>query len=243
MARQSHPLPVLLTRPAAQSARFASQLMHRFGLGLRVVISPLIAPFPSSPVLPDLPWTAIILTSETGAQMANALSGLPRTAYCVGDQTAKAAREAGFHAVSANGDADALIALILAAGVTGPLLHLRGAESRGDVAARLIAAGVQAHAAIVYHQDAQPLLPEAALLLQGSDPVLVPLFSPRTARLFSLQAQDATAPMLIAALSPAVAMDCPPAALISIATSPDAAAMLTTIAQMLDQWAITRHPS
>lgn len=237
------PVPVLLTRPEAQATRFAAQLTDRFGARVSSVVSPLLAPRYLLPTVPDLPWIGIILTSETGAQAAHGMPGLPKTAYCVGDRTAEAAASFGFHPISAQGDAEALIALILRKAKTGPLLHVHGAETRGDVAQRLSARGLQTESAIAYDQEERPLTAEAARLLHGHDPVLVPLFSPRTALLFAGAANQATAPLLIAALSPAVGQSCPPGAYIRIAARPDAGAMLDAIGQMLDEWAITRHPS
>ncbi|MES2665561.1 MAG: uroporphyrinogen-III synthase [Pseudomonadota bacterium] len=240
MARQSRahpePLPVLLTRPAAQAARFAAQLADRFGARLVPVLSPLIVPRFLTPDVPAMPWAAVVLTSQTGAEAAGHLRQnvpLPDLAYCVGSRTAQAATEAGFRAISADGDADALIALILGAGEAGPLLHLHGAQTRGDVAARLSAGGVECHAAVVYVQHPQPLAPQALAVLQGAVPVVVPLFSPRTAQLFAAAAQDATAPLWIAALGPAVAGACPPNALICTADRPDAGAMLMAIDRLL----------
>lgn len=241
MARQSRahdePLPVLLTRPAAQAARFAGQLAERFGARLVPVLSPLIATRFLMPDLRPAPWAAVVLTSQAGAEAAGHLRqnvSLPGLAYCVGSRTAQAATEAGFRAISADGDAEALIALILGAGAAGPLLHLHGAQTRGDVAARLSAGGAECQVAVVYVQEPQPLTPQALAVLQGAAPVVVPLFSPRSAQLFTTAAKDGTAPLLIAALSPAVAGACPPNAVICTAARPDAEAMLTAIGRLLD---------
>jgi len=238
MAAQSLPdMPrlVLLTRPAAASARFATAVRGRFGARVRVVISALMAPQFLHPVLPVGPFDALILTSETGAEAARRISAeggvLPRQAFCVGDRTAEAALAAGFVPVSAGGDALALQALIGRAGVTGRLLHLRGADSRGDVAESLTAAGAEALSAVVYAQQPQPLSPEAALVLGGAGPVILPLFSPRSAVLFARATRPA-ALLWVAALSPAVADAATalvPARLI-VAEQPDAAHLLETLA-------------
>jgi uroporphyrinogen-III synthase len=130
------------------------------------------------PTLPEGPFAAVILSSETGAQAAASLKArLPDHAFCVGDRTAAAARLAGFAATSAQGDAAALLALILS-DPPGPLLHLRGQDTRGDLARRLSARGVPA-----------------------------PLFSPRSAAILGAECVRiaATAPIHVVALSPAVA--------------------------------------
>lgn len=234
---------VLLTRPAAQSQRFAAALADRFGADFRVVIAPLMAPRFLSPALPTKA-TALILTSETGAEAARRMKDkLPHLAenlaYCTGDRTAAAAEAAGFRAISAQGDAEALIALILSqrktAGEELPLLHLRGEDSRGNVAARLLAAGVACTEVVVYRQEEQPLSPEALALLAQPAPLIVPLFSPRSARLFAAAARAAAAPLSLAAISPAAAAMAEalaPARLIT-AARPDAAAMLDAVTLLI----------
>lgn len=226
MPRQSR-APILLTRPPAQNARFAAMLG-----GERVVLSPLIVPRYFSPKLPEA--DCVIFTSETAVR-----AGVARRAWCVGDRTAQAARAAGYQACSAGGDADALVAAIIAAAERGPMLHLRGRIARGNVAARLVAAGIPASEAIVYELEPQPLTPEAQVLLAGTDPVLVPLFSPDSARRFADAAKGCAAPVRFACLSAAVAAAAPPAQDVQIAAEPDACAMLTLIAAMqsLETWA------
>lgn len=187
---------ILLTRPAPQSKRFAA------ALGLECLISPLIAP---RFLAPDLPaHKALILTSETGALAARGLA--PCRAFCVGDRTAEVARSLGFDATSASGDAEALMALILSDPIA-PLLHLRGREARGDIAARLTAAGLPTHEAVVYAQEEQALTPEAVAALQGQTPVIAPLFSPRSATILAAECARITAraPLRVVAMSQAVA--------------------------------------
>lgn len=232
MTPQSRPIPVLLTRPRAQGDRFAAQLAERFGAGLLPVPSPLIAPVFLRPAIPPRRYSAVILTSETGAASATA-PGLPRRAYCVGDRTAQAAQAAGFQPLSAKGDAAALLALIRSSGDPGPFLHLRGADSRGDIAATLSAAGMPTDEVITYDQRPQPLTSEARALLSGTDPVILPLFSPRTAEILVAQGPF-TAPLWLAALSPAVAEAAAPLrpARCTIAGEPNADALLTAIAAL-----------
>lgn len=233
MTPQSRALSVILTRPAAQGDRFAADLRARFGDAVHVIQSPLIAPVFSTAILPPGDFDAVILTSETGAQAAARLPGVPRRAWCVGDRTAAVAQSLGFDARSAAGDADALIAAILAVGETGPLLHLRGRDSRGEVASRLTAQGITTAEGIVYAQEAQPLTAAAHALLQGNDPVIVPLFSPRTAQLFA--ATQPTAPLYIAALSPAVAAGLGdlPCQMVTVADRPEVAALLQALVPLI----------
>jgi uroporphyrinogen-III synthase len=233
MARQSRPAvlpPFLLTRPAAQGDRFADELRTRFGPAMRVVLSPLLMPDYLNAALPG-DVTGVIFTSETGVAALGRLRparGLP--AWCVGDRTAQAARLEGYEARSAAGDAAALVAAILAEAPGGPLLHARGEDSRGAVAERLTAAGIPTSEALVYAQRPAPLTDEARHLLGGTDPVIVPLFSPRTAALLVTALTDipAPAPVWVVSLSPAVAEAAAPLAPVrqAIARSPDASALL-----------------
>ncbi|MEH7827716.1 uroporphyrinogen-III synthase [Gemmobacter denitrificans] len=238
MVRQSRAPVVILTRPAAQSARFTADLLARWP-GLRVITSPVIAP--EFLPLADLPpVSAVIFTSETGvAAMAQRRADLPDRAYCVGARTAAAAQAAGFDTRSADGDAEALFRLIVTHEPRpGPLLHLCGEDRRGDLAERLTHAGYQAGAQVVYAQRALPLGPQARAALAGADPVLLPVFSPRSARILAqeLQAPAPRAPYGIAAISAAAAApfaSLPPNRL-KIAERPDAAAMLDACVAVLN---------
>ncbi len=232
------PQSFLLTRPAAQSIRLAQALRSRFGTDHQIVVAPLMAPVFLHPVLPDIAFGALILTSETGAEAARRLSAegcaLPTFAYCVGDRTAVSAAAAGFVTLSAGGDASDLLTLIRQSAHRGPLLHLRGTDSRGDVAETLVLAGIETYQVAVYTQIAQPLPPAAAALLARSDPVIVPLFSPRSARLL-VALGPFKAPLYVAALSPAVASAAatlPPATMVT-AAHPDAASLLDALDTLL----------
>ncbi len=233
MARQSTrtAIPVLLTRPAAQSRSFAAALEARLGALVRPVIAPLMAPVFLPPDLPDGPFAAVIFTSATAVKAVAGLD-LPKRAWCVGGQTAARASAAGFQAVSAEGDAAALVAAVLADPPDGRLLHLRGEEVRGDVAERLNSAGIETVSAVVYRQEPQALSPEAAELLSADGGVIVPLFSPRSAVLMR-QALPAgvRATLWLVAMSDAVAEAAeglPHEALV-VARRPDAEAMLDAV--------------
>jgi uroporphyrinogen-III synthase len=233
MTPQSRALPVLLTRPEAAGDRFAAELAAAFGDRVAVLSSPLLQPLLLRPALPDA--AALVLTSETGVRAAAGYgAGLPRRAYCVGRRTADAASAAGFQAISADGDADALVALILRSGERGPLLHLHGRDTRGDVVPRLAAAGLPATGAVVYAQDPCPLTPAARALLDGAGPVVVPLFSPRTAQLFAATAPHRAA-LWVAALSPAVAaaLGSLPVARLAVADAPDAGSLIAALGPLI----------
>lgn len=213
------PLPVLLTRPRAQSERFAKDLPA----SLAPVISPLleIVPLTEFPAAP--PGVTLIFTSGNGVQAyAARFPGDGRQVLCVGDRTAALAREAGFDAISAGGDADAVVEL--AQDMRDPLLHVRGVHVTGDVAARLRALGKDVDELVAYDQMTLPLSQDARSTLNG--PCLVPLFSPRTAELFAKACPSAGKAQIVA-MSPSVASRLPQNAYkaISVLETPNAAAM------------------
>jgi len=227
---------MLLTRPAAQSARFADAVQDRFGPEIRVVISPLMGPVFLPVSLPQGRFDALILTSETGATAARRILAeggvLPQRAYCVGDQTARVAEAAGFVVRSAAGDANALLALIGSAKPAAPLLYLRGRDARGAITDRLNSKGFRIVERIVYAQEPWPPSAQARAILAGAAPVILPLLSPRSAALV-LALPDVTAPLWVAALSPAVAAAMPEAARLAVAVRPDAAALMDAVAALL----------
>ncbi|MFM2351140.1 MAG: hypothetical protein RIR04_2106 [Pseudomonadota bacterium] len=231
MPAQSMAPTVLITRPAAQSASFAQSLRAQVS-EVRVVVSPLMATVFHAVTLPEGPLQGVILTSQTGAEAAGRLrTQLPDLAYCVGDRTAQVAREAGFRVQSAQGDAEALLALILRENPQN-LIHLRGREARGDLAQRLSAAGIPTQERVVYAQEVQPLSAQAVALLSGLAPVIVPLFSPRSAEILGAAwlRLPTQAPLTIVAISQTVAQAaafCPTPP--TIAAHPDAPSMLDAV--------------
>ena len=234
MARQSQPI-ILLTRPLVQSQRFADQIEG-------ALISPLMRPEFLQPKLPTGEFAAVVLTSETGAEAAGRISAsgvsLPKRAFCVGNRTAEAARAVGFAASSAAGAADDLLAHILAAAPDRRLLLLRGQDSAGDLEQRLLSAGIETVSQVIYRQIAQSLTDPAIAVLQGASPVILPIFSPRSARLLAaeLRCIAAKAPIWLAALSPAVAEAFDfPTVYTEIATRPDSAAMLQAVQDLRER--------
>lgn len=202
------------------------------------MISPLLVPSFLSPALPDRAFTALVLTSETGAEAARRIAAegrkMPKTAFCVGARTAAVAREAGFDATSADGDAEALCALLTSLRPPAPLLHLHGRETRGDLGERLNSAGVETVSAVSYEQNLSPLIPEAEALLRSDTPVLAPLFSPRSARALADECAriGARAPLTLVAISQAAAAPFSGGDVL-VAPTPDAAGLMQVIASRL----------
>jgi uroporphyrinogen-III synthase len=193
---------LLLTRPEPAARRFLSTCEITLGRPIFAILSPVFTVRPVEIEIEQHPG-GVILTSENGAVRAGelGLSGLP--AWCVGRRTADVARAAGLLAIEAGPDVEALLARLLREAPSEPLLHLRGLHARGEVIARLCAAGISAQDAIAYRQDPLTPTPEARRALDSRDALVVPLFSPRSAAL--LKAWEPVAPLHIVALSPAVA--------------------------------------
>ena len=156
----------------------------------------------------------------------------PGPAWVVGKRTAAAARRAGHDVRHVAADADTLVEHLRAARPPGPLIHLRGDHARGDVAGRLARAGLDAGERVVYRQDAVPLTDAALALLGGSDPVILPLFSPRSAALVAARSGRPAAPCRIVALSPAVAAAWPHGGEPVIAREKSAAGMVAAVAAL-----------
>lgn len=238
-ARAGDGLTVLLTRPAAQSRRFAGLVRGRLGPAARVVIAPLMRIEPRGPLPRLAPEDVPVFTSESGAEAFAALGGrCAGPAFAVGGHTAAVARRLGFApVVEGPGDSAGLAGLIASmdsAAGRGVIWHLHGTHVAGDLTGLLQAQGIRVREAAIYDQVAAPLSAEARALLAGDAPVLVPVFSARTARLLAGDLAAARAPVGLAAISPAVARELPvqSAGKVAVAARADAAAVLDVLAEL-----------
>lgn len=226
---------LLLTRPREGSERFAELVQARFGDVFEILIAPLqeiewvdFAPVSEAP-------EALIFTSQNGVLGWNRVySNAGSQAYCVGPQTTKAAVAAGHKAQDCGGDAEALIATILAEKPIGSLLHVHGEHSRGRVAERLSAAGIPTDSRIAYRQVALPLSDAAKNVLESAPQVIAPLFSPRSATLLMQALPEKTRPWL-AVISPNAAerVDAMLQRRMMVAEKPNAEGMLDAIEALL----------
>jgi uroporphyrinogen-III synthase len=224
---------LIVTRPIAQSESFAASVMAAWDGPLNLIVSPLIEIVPLPATIPDV--DSVIFTSANGVSAARSL-GLPAglKAWCVGDRTAQIAKQAGFDPIIGPGDAEGLVARLIVAQPTGIIAHIRGMHARGDVSARLNAAGVNCVDVVAYDQQSCALTPQAHMALFADEPVIFPLFSPRTSTILSKQGPF-KAPVHIIALSDAVKSAVDPALGwdIAVASTPDADAMkLATLAAL-----------
>lgn len=220
---------LLLTRPKAQSLRFADGFRARFGGDWPVLVAPLME---IAPLMRDAGEDAdgLILTS------ANALPSLApargRLAWCVGAATAQAAARAGFRTEVAQGDGASLARLMRARGAQGRLFHAHGRHLSVDLQALMAGQpGLEIDAAAVYDQVALPPPPALLDLLAGETPVLAPVFSPRSAAL--LADVPRRAPVWLAAISDAAARAFPAPARLATAPGPDADGVLAALGELL----------
>ena len=226
---------LLLTRPKAAALRFADQVRDRIGSDIPVVISPLMETHWLSPQVPLTGYDALVFTSETGVKaFCRQTADRSALAWCVGDRTAKEARRAGFAVETGPGDAEGLASLMRERCAGAAVLWPCGMFRARDLASLLAPAEIRTTVAPLYSQDTLPLSEQALALLAESSPVLVPLFSARSARLFHDAAGQPCAPLWVAALSQAVAdalqgLDCDR---LAVAARPDADAMLS----ILQKW-------
>ena len=230
-------IPILMTRPKGSNQRFIDRIAPDLSKRLRVVSSPLIAIKPlGSPVRID-PEDAAVFTSGNG--VLHAPPGDGRRAYCVGEQTTGRAQQAGWDAICAGFDAAALIDTLRQIAPSQPLHHFHGVHVRVDVVAELKKLGLDATATPVYDQVLQPFSEEALQTLSEKAPVLVPLFSPRTAEHFA-ELAPSTARAIIIAMSTAVADPCGRAGFgpVYVAQEPTAQSMVNC----LEKWLTETRP-
>lgn len=227
----------LLTRPAAQSQRFADALRLHVGQGAQIVISPLmeLAFLATEPDLTDI--TGLIFTSETGVAAFAAKStrrDLP--AWAVGPRTGRAATRHGFSVQTGPGDAQGLVRTIIAASVSPTLLHVRGEEAAFPVAETLISAGIDTKSWAAYRQVAVPSSDGARQILAAAKPVILPLFSANAAHRATQAFASAKAPLALACISEAVAIAASdlPRAKSLIALTPDEDGMLAAVSILAD---------
>lgn len=195
MSLERSDLPkLLLTRPEPANARVLADCEAMMGCKIPAIFSPVLEIMAVGP-WPDLyRYRSVILTSANAVR--GDLSGL--RAYCVGEQTAQAAERAGAQVAACALDAASLVA----AGMVpdAPVLYLRGAHVSVDLAAEF-----SADACVVYDQCAHPLSEDALEALNGDRPVILPLFSPRMARLVAAKVSRPAPRLHVIGMSVAVA--------------------------------------
>ncbi len=190
---------IILTRPQQASQQTMNDLATLVPQDA-IRISPLLSIEPTGVDVELAEGENVIFTSRNAVEHVPAQS---RIAWCVGDATAKAATQKGWHAISAGGDAETLFQRITTTPNPGSLMHLRGEVATGNLAQRLIDANIQTRDVVVYRQIPKDMTAEAGKLLSGGNPVILPLYSPNTARHLCAQGPF-RAPLVLVAISKAV---------------------------------------
>lgn len=191
-----------MTRPEGANERFIRQMPDALRAHFKVVLSPLVRIVPT-PAKPNIgPEDAAIFTSSNAVDFA--LEGQGRVAFCVGAATCAKAIRAGWRGSCLGGTSDELVAELIANPTAAFLWHLSGVHVRGDIVDRLSQAGMSAKRAVLYDQILMELTSEAYSLLAAQTPVVVPIFSPRTAQQFAENCPSRARPYLLA-MSDAVA--------------------------------------
>jgi len=178
---------VLITRPEEDAAHIADILKVR---GHEGVIAPLLnVRFHDGPEISLDGIQAVLATSANGVRaLARRTKRRDVPLFAVGPQTEVEARIHGFAIVrNAEGDSRTLAAATAqwASPANGPMLHVKGAEADGALAALLKAQGFEVKSAVLYDVASVNSLPEEAHRLLASGKIDAALFfSTRSARVF-----------------------------------------------------------
>ena len=136
--------------------------------------------------------------------------------------------------MSAGGAAEDVLDLLKRRRPEGPGLYLHGRHVASDLAQALTSAGIDTSSVTVYDQTPQPMTPEALACLAWTGRVVLPLYSPRSARLLAAEIAGCAARLEVVAMSAQVAEAWPdPAEVAAIAEAPEAAAMEDAIVARL----------
>lgn len=227
---------ILITRPEPSGAAFAKQLQKVIGPASKIVLSPVLKIEPCG-TLPDLAAVRhLVFSSRHGVQaFARHSNRRDIPAYAVGEATAKACRDIGLSVTACGGDVRQMMKRILADALPGLFLHVRGEYTAGNLARDLTVAGVKTSEAVIYRQHAVGLSGQAKECLQQTTPVILPLFSPRSARL-ALSGVLVKAPLFVAAISENTAQEVPPGVAqdVVVADEPTAIAMMDVVQGLFD---------
>ena len=189
---------ILLTRPQSGSERFCASLRKHIPYA-EILISPIIdIEYICKP--PDLlDYGGLVFTSVHGVELFKNYN-VPKNMPCfaVGPRTSQAASDTGFLVNTSDGDASALVKMILSYPNSGKLLHVRGEHSRGDVSNSLSQNGRICVSMIAYKQIAKPLNLDVFEYFIEEKPFILPLFSPRTAILLLDQITPAPGSHIVA---------------------------------------------
>jgi uroporphyrinogen-III synthase len=170
---------MLVTRPEPDASETAARLN---ALDIETVIDPLLTARTLSTSLPPAEGFAGLAVTSANALRAlddrgdlSGYRGLPL--YAVGDRTAAFARRHGFEqVVSAQGNADDLVALLAKAGLKGPILYPAARHQAGRLGKALAPHGIMVITAAVYDMVPATALGETARAGLASGAISAALF-------------------------------------------------------------------
>jgi uroporphyrinogen-III synthase len=180
---------MLVTRPEPDASETAARLG---ALDIDAVIEPLLVAETLTTTLPAAEgFAALAATSANALRALHDRGELPQfrklPLYAVGDRTAALGREFGFaEVVSANGNLDALVALLAKAGIAGPVLYPAARDQSGNLAQALAPHGVMVITTAIYRM--QPVAALRRTTLAGIDSGAIGgalFYSRRTAQTFA----------------------------------------------------------
>ncbi len=227
----THFATLLLTRPEGMNAKVLASL-DPISPGIQVIQSALME-ICATGITADLSNAAgVIFTSRNGVHFGGPSQRLPT--FCVGPATADAARAKAWPVEHVAQNADALVQKLITSRPKPPILHIAGSARRGEIAARLTSAGIETQAVAVYDQRLNSLSDAAKTAILRESPVIVPLYSPRTARQFCTEAKSARALHLVC-LSDAVREEVKAIGVlsVSVASQPNGRSMLQALQNVL----------
>lgn len=173
---------LIITRPEPDAAQFAEQARVTLGAAVEIVCAPLVVIEPSSLAIDFSQDEQVIFTSRNAVRLAP--NGVGRTAFCVGQRTAQLALDAGYRAVSADGDALDLISLLKAQS-SGPLVHIRGEQTTLSFSNALTQSSLVIRDIVAYRQVAKELPADVVAKILREQSAIVTAFSANAAKVLS----------------------------------------------------------
>ena len=181
---------ILLTRPIKASKRIKGELLATNNQ-LDICISPLIEiQYPTYDFLQQ-EYSGYVFTSENAIHslLSKGVNLGSVSVYCVGNQTRKLAINVGYNVIQTFNRVEEMVSGLEKSEFTDKLFYFRGEHVSQDLKLVLGNKGIEIEELIVYNQRKCPLAKEALTLL-SEKPCLIPLYSARTARLFSNEVKE-----------------------------------------------------
>jgi uroporphyrinogen-III synthase len=166
-----------------RSYLFLDQLIQAGVEENMIQIAPVLEIVPVDAPIEIAAHEAVIFSSIAGVDVAaKKLGRAELKAYCVGEKTAAAARHLGYEVCTVAPDVERLFQQMSARPVEA-VVHIRGEHTRGNLVSKLRGLGWSAREQVVYQQKEVPFATKVFDIIQRENPLVLPLFSPRSARL------------------------------------------------------------